>query len=91
MYVLFGYPGHGVLSHQTIGIAIMMSITIILQIILGRLVICIKRILKLKRQTVNRALQDLTINDDFNAVICRASCITCFAGVTPLLLLFYAP
>ena len=69
----------------------MMSITIILQIILGRLVICIKRILKLKRQIVSRTLQDLTINDDFNAVICRTSCVTCFAGVTPLLLLFYAP
>ena len=40
---------------------------------------------------INRTLQGLTINDDFDAVFCRASCVTCFAGVIPFLLFFYAP
>ena len=40
---------------------------------------------------INRTLQGLTINDDFDAVLCRASFVTCFAGVITFLLFFYAP
>ena len=47
--VSFGYPG--VLSYQTIAISMMMSMAIVLQIFLGCVVNCIRRILKLKSQT----------------------------------------
>ena len=47
--VFFGYPG--VLSHQNIAFSMMMSMAIALQIFFGLVVICIKRILKLKSQT----------------------------------------
>ena len=39
---------------------------------------------------INRTLQGLTMNDDFDAVLCRASGVTCFTGVIPFLLFFYA-
>ena len=47
--LFFGYPS--VLSHQTIAISMMTSMAIVLQIFFGCVVIRIKGILKLKRQT----------------------------------------